>query len=248
MRVKSIIFFALIGIYFNGCSSKVDVNPDPSTIQHKSIKEEVKERLHENKGYQIGKADGFKEGVMWSANVVKKYIKEIKDLQFTNYLMKEKYVQAGAIYIDKYNKIAFGEMEIRPPYSVADLFKRFGGDIPRYVNHIEEKTIDDKFFNGGEETTKGDKKSIVNGESGLKETFNPSIYEKSHETKELNKQTNRETWVSIKNTKTNKKLITELGIQSGVFEDKYILNFSTKKSAEDFCRNFQKCMNIIESK
>ena len=215
-----------------GCSNKIQTNPYPDDIRGESIKENAERNFYEKKGYIEGKRDGFREGVEWSKKSIDKLMEEFKAIQFSNYLIKEKYIQPGPVYIDKDGRIILSKMEIQAPFTKADIFNKFGGQIPTYM--------DDDAMDIFKQTSGETKKAPV----VLNKTFNPTVLNDSVETKEVNKKSVGLTFVQLQNTKTNQDLAVRFGLVGSLIDDKFVVKFNNKQEAVDFCANFDICLNL----
>jgi hypothetical protein len=252
VNIFLLLFFAS---FFVGCSNKDQINPNPDVAALDSIKDDIQKRLYEEKGYIQGRQDGFKEGVQWAEGAVEKYMEDMKALQFTNYLIKEKYIQPGPIYIDDKGTIILSKMEIVVPYTKADIFNKFGGELPRYIGKSDggdsytKITSSNSKFSQEMDAKNNEKEKTINGvvvktaSAPLKETFEPTVVKDEYETKKTTQESVEKKFIQVKNTKSNQDLITKFGYTGGAIDDKIVIRFNGKQEAVDFCSNFNVCIN-----
>lgn len=246
---KTILSIASISL-LTACSSKEQVNPNPIDIKQDSIKEKVQKEQHEAIGYNQGKIDGFAEGVKWSKQTMDKTIKYINAVQFTSYLVKDNYIQPGPVYMDENGKIHLSKMEIVPPYTKADIFTKFGAELPRFIEENNNK-LSSLYPVNKKSTQKVAPSPVATNRPQVKypeTSFTPEIYRKNSQTKIVNTEAIKQTYVYIHGTKSNRQTLERFGYKVGTIENQdnqLVVKFNTKNEAYQFCTNFDICMDVV---
>ena len=231
--MKKTIFLILSGLIamgFVGCSSKEQINPTPKEIERESIEDEAKEELYTDKGYAQGRKDGFLEGLTWAEKSSDKLLKKLNAVLFSSYLIRDKYILPGPIYISEEGQIILGSMEIQEPYTKADIYNRYGAELPRFDNDDFPKKK-----KGSENTITQDK---------LIKSFLPTVHKKPAKPKKITNKTIQKSDVEVEGNKTNQDILNRLGISGGAIDGKYVIPFETKNDAVVFCTNFDICLNM----
>ena len=223
-RLYLIAIMGLIGSIFSGCSANYEnINPSVEETKEISSGSEQLRKLYEKQAYIKGEADGFEKGLAYGKKVVNELLNDLRAKQFAVYLHKERYIEAGPIYINpETGEIELGKMEMRRPFTVADIFSQFGGEIPIKSDiKIKEDllAIDDEI-------------------KKLQSSVLPDIIVKKDSRQEVNNENINGYLVSMYNTNSNIDILTKFNYKFGTIDDKLIIKFEDKKTADVFCRNF----------
>ena len=226
LNFKTILFGVAILLAFGGCNavSNYDVvNPTPKEIQNLSQGSEVLKNLYIEQGRLLGVKEGFKKGLDYSKDAFAELMNDIRAKQFSVYLYKERFIEAGPTYINpKTGEIELGQMEIRKPFTVADIYKYYGAEIPIMSDEkIKEELekINDKLVK-------------------VQSSISPDIIKKTQKRHIINRKNVNGFTVRVYNTKSNQDLLTKLNYTYGAIDDKLIVKFDNTETANNFCMNF----------
>lgn len=225
IRLLKLIFVELSILSLNGCSSHQQVNPTPQEVNVLSSKNEAQKELWIKKGFENGRESGFREGLEYAKSVFSEFEDDLRAREATTYLIKEKYVRAGPIYIDSNGKITLGKMEVIPPFTVGDIFIRYGSKIPK--------------FNKTNAPVPNSTVSVVNE---IESSVSPEILSTTSLNRKIDNKDIRTIYVEVFKTKTNQDFLERYGFEKGIVDDKYIVKFDSEDKANTFCKNFDMCI------
>lgn len=237
----SILITFLVLISLSGCSSKEQINSNPQMSNNYDIAENARKEMYNKEGYIEGKKDGFKEGVSFMKTALAEFMNEVRAIQFSSYLIKEKYIQPGEIYIEKDGKIVLGAMKIQHPYTLADIYNKFSDKIPVYAK--ESNTNGFKNLSLDNSSEEVDKQNIDETAAlKKKNAFNPTIHPKEPENRIENKETIKNTSVKVLRTNENEQILNKLGFPYGKMDNHFLVEFSSKSESDIFCNNLNLCV------
>lgn len=238
MKLLKHTLFILLTISIVGCTSKEQINSNPELSNSFDLAEKARKEMYNKEGYLDGKKDGFNEGVNFMKAALADFMSEVRAIQFSSYLIKEKYIQPGAIYIEKDGKITLGQMKIQHPYTLSDIYNRFADKIPVYA---KENSYSNK-ISLTEEANPIEKKVDDVLEQKRKNAFNPSIHHKEPETKVLNSENLKKTFVKVLRTSENEQILNKLGFPYGRMDTYFLVEFNSKGESDIFCNNLNLCV------
>ncbi len=229
MRSKYLFFTFFIAIFFGGCAAvnNESINPTPKDVVSLKQTDTVLQDLYIKQGYVKGESIGFKKGLDFSKKVFSRLMSEIRAKQFSTYLVKERFIEAGPIYMDPITgEIELGRMEIKKPWTVADIFKHFGADIPVKDADMLQQELDK-----------------IDGEiKKLQSSVSPDIFIKPVESQEITQANVNGYLANINNTQNNQELLNKFGYTHGAIDNNLVIKFKTAEEKQIFCRNFGLCL------
>lgn len=231
MNLFKISFSGLFAlVLLSGCAASVNydnVNPNPTEVKQLKKGSEVLKELYIKQGRIQGEAIGFQKGLEYSKNAFAELMNDIRAKQFAIYLYKERFIEAGPIYINPTTgEIELGKMELRKPFTVADIYKYYGAELPVK----SEAKIN-------EELEKINEKLIE-----MQSSVSPDIIKKEKKSYVVDKTNVNGHFVKIYNTKSNVGLLKGLQYKYGVIDDKLMIKFDDIETINNFCRNFGECI------
>lgn len=234
---KYTMLILLIANIFVGCSSKEVINPNDGVSESYDLAEKAKQDMYNKEGYIDGKKDGFKEGVNFMKGALAEFMNEVRAIQFSSYLIKEKYIQPGEIFIEKDGKITLGQMKIQQPYTLADIYNRFSDKIPTYA---KDSTSGNTLLSDSNLPIE----SKINNaaDNKMRNAFNSNIYAKEPEAKVINKDNIKNSFVKVARTNENEQILNKLGFQYGKMDNQLVVEFTSKDEANVFCTNLNLCL------
>jgi len=234
---KYTLLILLIANIFIGCSSKEVINPNDGASESYDLAEKAKQDMYNKEGYIDGKKDGFKEGVNFMKGALAEFMNEVRAIQFSSYLIKEKYIQPGEIFIEKDGKITLGQMKIQQPYTLADIYNRFADKIPTYA---KDSTSGNNLLT--DNNVPVETKINNTADNKMRNAFNSNIYAKEPEAKVISKNNIKNTFVKVARTVENEQILNKLGFQYGKMDNQLVVEFTSKDEANVFCTNLNLCI------
>lgn len=220
-------FIAIIGatFLFSGCAAVNNevINPTPQEVGSFKQSTTVLEDLYIKQGYVKGEAVGYQKGLEHSKKIISRLMNEIRAKQFSTYLVKERFIEAGPIYMDPITgEIELGRMEIRKPWTIADIFKHFGADLPIKNEDMVNQEL----------------RELDNQIEKIQSSVSPDIFVKPVQSQEITQVNANGYFAKLNNTQSNQELLNKFGYKHGAIDDKLIIKFNTNKDKEVFCLNF----------
>lgn len=223
-KIIKIIFGTISIAIFSGCAANYEnINPRSEVVANYTKDSEALKALYIKEGYAKGEVDGFSKGLEFGKKVVDGLLNELKAKQFAIYLYKERFIEAGPIYIDPNSgEIELGCMEMRRPFTVADIFTQYGAEIPIKSEELLQKEL----------------LNIDNEIKKIQSSVSADIFTKKTSSKEITNENVNGYLVKMYNTKSNEDMLKRFNYNYGVIDDKLIIKFNDKETANNLCNNF----------
>ena len=238
MLKKNILMLCLsIGIILlsSGCSSRAQINPDPSTYSESKLEKSFDNQKTINKKLKQEYNKGVSAGYNQAKNEIKKLIPYLESLRASAELREHKGLCLPPIFLDKSNKsnvkIIVGKAHICDNFSLNNIFNIMKNRIPGLPDYVIKKSS-----------------NISNTQSNKNESFasNISIDGEKKQKAFIQKPAKIELKkVKIKNTFTNRKILRDSNYQfSNVdSQDNYlIVEFNNIEDENKFCNTFKICI------
>jgi hypothetical protein len=258
-QIRYVATSLIVAFMMGGCASnQQNINPLPSEYaSYSSVKDEAMQEIYKTRGYEIGKRDGFIEGINWAKTMIKQeFIPELRSIQLASYLIKENYIQPGAVYFSENNQIELGCMEMKPPYTVDYIFSKFSDQIPKFVSGSPSNNVSTQassVLEGQSMYSNQNTQISANTSSGaidrgaskmtsVENDFTPDKREQKLYTGIVKEENIRPYMVQMVKTQTTLNLMRKHNISYGLIDNYYVARFHTKQDANDFCMNFDVCI------